>query len=642
MGAPQNEAIAYGRPDFGGIVFGGENAGAFTLAENWTEQRDGPKYIATGGVWVHGVSGGTEIETRIAALDAWNQERGTFAITAGRAFTVDADLTVAAPDIFITATATSPFLPIHVGLPISFEGVGSFVISEVLAGNQVRCRIPDPLPMPPATAGGKAYIGRVVRYLNEDTKQGGFNALGQVGHANDSKNEPNRRLYTWRIEMDRPAREYRPPDEFLTTTPPAENDRDITEVSFMAPVGGRRVVRFRGKFTAANGQDALDRYNAQILGFVADTMERLLGINASFETPAESPDALRFDDRRNILEFEIVRQEINFKEALDAVKNDHPAISNADIDMTITHEYQHGLVGENTPAVVGITYGAVIPRNAIPDDDVQRLWIETIYPFLVATAEEFYQSPLIVVSNNGARQNPVTKRISGSIVAVLPSLGSTITNYNRKVRYRLNHRKKYRERNDGRDFSAVRSSIGPLIQAVVTTQYTELESTGKGSRAKSRDPFGGVFGMGGPLVDQEALAGQFGIFGIDKKLHITFGEDGGGGGDGEDIGNSLTRYDPTGDPIGADVFFAQKPFSRNIAAAEWDEESMDVEVTANTFNDPHGVSASGVEVITTIVRVLRWVNLKAVSSREGAGGRIATGTSGDSTKTVERNPNPNV
>jgi len=486
-------------------------------------------------------------------------------------------------------------------------------------------------------AGGNAYIGRVFRFLNEDTKAGGFNGLGQVSHANHPKNEPDRRFYSFRVEMDRPAREYRKADEFLTGTPPAENDRDITEVSFTDPPAGPRVVKFRGKFTAADSQDALARYNAQIVDFVADTMEGLIGPGVSFETPISSPDALRFDDRRNLLEFELVRKELNFKEALEAVANDHPAITNADIDMSLTQEYQHGLTGENTPAGIGITYGASVPRGSIPDGDVHQLWLTVIYPFLVALAEEFYQSSVIVIKNNGARQNPITKRISGSIVAVLPDTGSTITNYNRKVRYKLDHRKRYRERLDGDDFTVVRSSIGPLVQAVVTTQFTELESTGKGSRAKNRG--NSILGDGS---NNSGIDVDFGIFTPNRKLLIDFGSGDEDSGDGDDIAISLTKYDPAGDPLGADVFFRQKPYNRKIAKAEWDEESIDVEVTANTFNDPNGVSASAIEIITTIVRVLRWVNIKGKSSKQGAGGRVATGTGASSTSTVARNPDPNV
>ncbi|MDF1666375.1 MAG: hypothetical protein P1V97_31795, partial [Planctomycetota bacterium] len=56
----QTERIAYGRPDFGGIVIGGENNTFYSLGEDWTDESDGDGVTITTSFWVHGTD--SEIE----------------------------------------------------------------------------------------------------------------------------------------------------------------------------------------------------------------------------------------------------------------------------------------------------------------------------------------------------------------------------------------------------------------------------------------------------------------------------------------------------------------------------------------------------------------------------------------------------
>ena len=121
----QLESIAYGRPDYGGIVLGGENTGIYTLGDDWSDAADLESLVITASVWVHG-DDDDEIQERVQLIEACLQDLGNLGITIGSLLTGTVDIAMVGDDLELTATAGFPFISAHLGLPINLIGVGAF------------------------------------------------------------------------------------------------------------------------------------------------------------------------------------------------------------------------------------------------------------------------------------------------------------------------------------------------------------------------------------------------------------------------------------------------------------------------------------------------------------------------------------
>jgi len=602
----QFEAIAYGRPGYGGVVFGGENVGIWTLGEDWAFSIRPQEFVLTGSVRVHG--NGDNIEDRVKALDAILQESGNLGITTGSASVTDTvDVTISSRDVVITSTAATPFLAAHLGLPINLHGIGAYQISEFTSTSSVKCRVPTGIDMPSAAVTQTATIYRTFKRIEDVLHTDGFDARGQITYDPSAEDDPDLRAFNFRIVFHRSGSGWRAAEGAKDT------DREAGRIDFHDPVGGVRMAVFTGTITGAGGNDVKDRYDDQISAWITTEADLLLGA-ASYE--AIGDDQLTIDDRKNQATFRAIRQEINVNQT--AALLDHPSITDADVGMNRTQSYQHGISGETAPSLLVVTYSCQITRAQAPTG-VNDLWLDTIYPHLVSLAETWFGSQLIVTENGMPMFNPVTQRMSARFTAILPDEASSIINYSRKVMYSLNPRNRYKDRWDGRDFSVIKSSPGPMATALVLVTFTELAGHGKGggSRSKQGSSQFGVFGLGSA---QPGIGfggqDQFGVFGLGAGLRITFGGDEGGGEEGS---GSPIKYNPMGKPTPADVFFKSKPYELIIGGGEWDDNGIKVDVSASALgNDPTGISASGVETTTVISRLWRWVNLSGVDPKEGA------------------------
>ena len=202
---------------------------------------------------------------------------------------------------------------------------------------------------------------------------------------------------------------------------------------------------------------------------------------------------LRFiDDTQNTLDFDFDYEEIVFPESIKAL--DDEGIFEASVDISRPRDYNLGLSDERSMAAVTANYSARMVRDEVKNEEIEELWDEKIYPNIVAQIEAIHKSSVCVINNSGPNYNPMTFLISGSITGVLLDTGSTITSYTRRVNYRISQRRRYRERFDGEEFTAIRYSPGRLIQAVVSVAYTELLRVGGKKRGKKGSQ--GLFGSG--------------------------------------------------------------------------------------------------------------------------------------------------
>jgi len=333
----------------------------------------------------------------------------------------------------------------------------------------------------------------------------------------------------------------------------------------------------------------------------------LLGTGVSWEKVGD--DILDFDDNKNELNFTLIRQEIPVAQSVDDF--DHSAISNANITINVTQDYQHGLSGITPPSIVNVGYTCVLVRGQFKNEDIDELWNETVYPHLVGLVESFEKSTVVVFQNEHSYQ-PTTCRLSGVVRAVLTDTGDSIINYQRTVNYALGRRKTFRDVWDGVDYSLIESSPGPIILAVVSVRYTEIQV----SKRKSQGI--GIFGQGtaGQLASG---GGSSGLFGIGASLQISI--DDSSVENSEDEGN--LQFKPLREPQKPAEFF--KSFGITVPVeGEWREKDLNIQVSPRSQgNDPLGISTEANIVDTTITRVWRWANLKGVSAKSGV--RSSTG-----------------
>jgi len=590
----QKERIAYGRPDFGGIVIGGENNTRFTLGDDWIDDFDGDKITVATSFWVHGTA--SEIEERVASLKALVQDLGNLGITGADLTTFQGDLSLSARDVVLDVPS-APFTEEMIGLPVDVEGVGSFQITEFVNTTQVKCLQPQPLALPASASTLNMTVGIIFRHHNEVKKTGGINGRGRVTHVPSIDNEPGRRRFNLLLTFTAPAEDFRGDG----------NNRQKGRIQFRDPAGCPRAALFTGSYTAADAAQALTIFNAEVTSYVAANMLALLGTGVSWEKVGD--DILDFDDNKNELNFTLIRQEIPVAQSVDDF--DHSAISNANITINVTQDYQHGLSGITPPSIVNVGYTCVLVRGQFKNEDIDELWNETVYPHLVGLVESFEKSTVVVFQNEHSYQ-PTTCRLSGVVRAVLTDTGDSIINYQRTVNYALGRRKTFRDVWDGVDYSLIESSPGPIILAVVSVRYTEIQV----SKRKSQGI--GIFGQGtaGQLASG---GGSSGLFGIGASLQISI--DDSSVENSEDEGN--LQFKPLREPQKPAEFF--KSFGITVPVeGEWREKDLNIQVSPRSQgNDPLGISTEANIVDTTITRVWRWANLKGVSAKSGV--RSSTG-----------------
>lgn len=601
----QLERIAYGRPDYGGLVIGGESAGlhsssgGYTLNEDLEVSWDGERLTVNCSFWVHGYEA-TDLETRIALLKALTQDLGNFGWTGADALSIAC--TYSSPDgsniVTITATSGTPFLAAHLGLPIEISGLIGFQITEVTSTTVVKCKLPAGHPLFIGAA-ATAKIGVTLGRTDEATKTFGFNGRGKVRAVSDPEEEPLRRKFTLELQFEQPASYFRGSDK----------DRVSGKIRRLDPIGGARVVEFSGSFTAASSQAAFTRYTDQIGAWITANMTAILGGGVGWEKVgadrAETEDNGVSGVNGNTLTFSLTRKEINVDQS-DTL-NDDPALADANITLTPRQSFEHGVSGSRPPTELSVEYSCEIVRAQLTSTGaILEKWFSTIVPRLLSIVRAFYGSQIIIDGMSGPAFNPITRRLTGGLACTLPDTGSSITLYRRVVTFQLLERKKYREVQDGEEFSAIESSIGRAVLATTSAQIEELEGVSGGG--------GPSLAGGGGLLNQGAIAAEFGFFGQSNGPLVSFDDaPSGGGNDGP--GGALT-YRPLDPPSPAPAYFAK--FGITLGEGEWRHQGTAIsEDPVSRGNDPRGLSATATKRLTTITRGWRWVSLKGAAARGG-------------------------
>lgn len=585
MAGKQTTGLAYGRPDYGGLVLGKSHAGAFELGDDWDTLEDGENVIVTASVTVYGETA-EQLESRVQALKALRQREGNLSIMGPDFRTVSSlTLTVSSRDIILSST-TSQFASTDVGKIFDIAGYGPVQCSEFGSAMQITCRIPEPLGMPTPGSDVTATVGRTIQRIVDAERLVGFNCVAKVAHrGNDPDNTATRLSFALTFTFRAPASDVRGEDV----------DRIKARIMVSEPPGGERTALFVGEITAAESQTAYARYDAQIPAWITSNMASILG-GASWGKSRE-PDQLEWDDRNNILRFRLKRSEILTNEALGQV--DHPALADANIQFDRKRIQSSGLEGQFPMEAFELQYDVMIVRGQPADGDLDNLFNTVIYPNLINLIQSFSSSS-VIVDQVRPRYNPKTRLLTVMIQGMLPDTGSSITAYTRQVSYRLKKRKTYRDLWDGAPLSAIRSSPGPVIEAVVTVSWVEITDVAAG-----RSPQSVGFGLGGQPL---GLSSDQGALGLEADvLQVTLGN-------GE--GGEPVTFDPLAAPTPAPDFFAN--FGVPVDPGEWDDGGLVIEPTVrHRGNDPTGLSATARERQTVASRVWRWIDLKGTNPRGG-------------------------
>lgn len=593
----QNEAIAYGRPSYGGIVIGGENAGVYTLGDDWTDRADLTGLLVQASIWVHGDTDAL-IDERVATLEAILQDLGNLGITFGSAVAGTASIAMSSQDLVVTATS-SIFTAEHVGLALDLAGVGSFQITEYTSGTVVKCRIPTAQTSPASASGLSVRIGRVWRRGIEADKLGFFSGRATLNHPQDAGNEPRRRRYNLTLSFARPASDTR-----------SDTDRQSATARFINPPGGSRAVAISGVFTASKktgtAENAIERYEAEIGAYIDTVVELFMGSGVSIGTVGE--DSIRLiDDTTNLISFEVAREELIRNESSGAL--DHPALTEVNIELSRPTSLSLG-VQQLARSMVVASYSARLVRGQITEAGFDDLWKTVIYPSIIDDIESVFSSGVCVATVDGPRFNLKTWRVSANVIGTLLDTGSTIMGYSRSQSIQIDFRKRFRNRLDGKELSALKHSPGRVIVAATSVAFTERLPVGSGSSGSQRSL--GVFGQG-----------DLGISGIEGGFDL-----GGLELDGVALGASRGRSEF--------VRFPEKPSDprlryQGVGGIEpipdgvWEETGLsDSDTTKVVGEDGLGLSIPCLETVSSIIRLWRWVDLSGSTDRAGA--RAATGS----------------
>ena len=236
----QRETVAYGHPEFGGIVFGGERPNQDFSLEQWDFAEEDESYKVTAEFYIYG-DDKADFVSKLRALEAAVRNSGNIAITTGVAVTRTVDVTVAAQLVTITRTAGAVFTTFDLGMPIDLVGVGTVQVTNFVSGSVVEALIPAGLTPPGAAAGLTATIGHTHFAAVDDPDKDIYLARADIDRAPDGDDDDLRRRFIFSATFGKPASKARAA-EF--------GNRQKGFYSVTTGGDGLKRVIFRGVYTA--------------------------------------------------------------------------------------------------------------------------------------------------------------------------------------------------------------------------------------------------------------------------------------------------------------------------------------------------------------------------------------------------------
>lgn len=608
--AGQITSVAIGNPVVGGFVVGGENAAkSFTLLDFF------PTLVSRNQIGVSldfylQSSDPTSVSSFAALVQAaLGMSKGSMSLgvaTKPATKTITVTISSSGQELTVTRTAGSSFAATDVAMPLDIASVGSFMITSYTSSSEVKCLLAPGLTVPANAAGLTATIGTEFLRIDEAGKIGGFRSEVTVGEAPGDDSDRTRKPYRIEASWERPGSDGRG-SSFA--------QRREAKYRVSTSPSGIKTVEFSGTYTAGAGGLATGNYAAAVNTWINGVLSAL----SAKPFMIVGSDAYAVDDENAVLTFEATRKEINIAEA--ATATDHPAIENAQIQMSFQRINEHGLEGHLPPGIVSLEYSAhILESQASTPAAIKALWDGTILPYLIAVIRACYGGAVVLQVEAGPTINPTDSTISASLGAFITDSGSDIVDYTKTISYEFDEQKTFRRKHDGKGHTYHIWTPGATLEATVIVQVTRLGKIVGGGGGSSAG-----FGIGAGLSVGFGGAGTINGLGTSGAIAITFG-DGGSGGGSDQPEKTLTEFPkPTASP-GAALKFDSFP------DGYWEPLGRSVRVTPKFVGRNSAGSRENMSGELYAQR-FRWVALESASlsptpelgSRQETGGAIPQG-----------------
>lgn len=506
------ETFAYGHPDFGGVVAGGLNSGSYSLM-GWTIDEDATTRTIRATIAFHSESA---LEGGISALQ---RASGNLGITVGSS-SKSIVCTSSSPsalgngtqEITVTRSSGGTFSAADVGLPVNItSGPAAQVLavtSSTVAIIGVAIGQPWTLPSDPITITFGTELVRCAhrqRSTTGDLFAGGIAGRPTVTRPGSADDDRDRRIVEFSCVFQRPAKESRGDDSDRPHVRASSVSRSTTESGLIA-------ITFSGQVTAGvvsgTATDAVGILSTAIDTWIANQLSDLAS-GLTMELVGNLDDT--WDDERSVLSFSRSYRQLNFPD-LEGTTND-PRITGASVRMARVYRNVHGIKNARTPFNVAVSYSASITAtgaNATTYDNIPALWASTIKPFLVGRVKALFGGTPVVLSGGDPDIDPVTSRITASMMVFVAGSGSTVYSYSRVTEMALDENVELDRLWDGQDHTYVEwTGAGRSLFGTVTVNVVNVGSASKVGNQPSSG--GGIFFSGGGLSLTIPSAGIFGI-----------------------------------------------------------------------------------------------------------------------------------
>ena len=585
--AKQRETVAYGHPDFGGIVFGGERPNKDYSLEQWDFTEDDESYKITVTFYVYG-DDKADFVSKIRALEAGARNSGNIAITSGVSVTRTVDITSAAQVVTITRTTGAVFTSFDLGMPIDLEGVGTFQITRFVSGSVVEARVVDGLTVPANASGLTATIGHTHFAAVDDPDKDIYLARAEIDRSPDGDDDDLRRRFIFTVTAGKPASKAR-----------ASGFGNRKKAFYKVSTGGDglKSITFRGVYTAGDGENALAAYNNATTGFqawVATVTAAFVGTTGPFEI--EGKDSFEVDDEEGLLSFGGTRRQVNFPETATEVNSG--LISGTQVRFTRSLDLVHGLPNIHKPYLVQLSYSTQVDAAQTPYEDILALWRSTIKPHLLNEAANIFGTVLVILNETSPAIDAANNRLGAGMTVLVSKSGSSIYQYRKTVTYDFDEKITDDDLHDGLPNTYASWTPQANTSASVIVAITQLGQPqgGQGVRGSGGGLFSG-FGFGGI---SGGISGGLGLFGGGKEpLAISF--EPGGGAKRDDKATGPEKYPTPGDP---NLILDNLP-----GPGQWSLRRRRARVIPEFWGeDPEKIGASIDVSFSVYTSIFRWIN----------------------------------
>lgn len=481
-------SIAYGAPDVGCLVLGGENDQTFPVYD-WKPIAD--SYGESGVMVEFGIiaTDASTFKAARAALKNLRSNSGDLGVAAA------ADLSfsnlsgvVAGTTLTITDDAAGgQFSDSNLGMPIDIEGVGSYQITGVTSSDVVTCKLPVGLTAPSNFSAKNGQVGHEILRVHHASVTGGYFARTKLVEVPDSQSNIYHRRYRLEITFERSA-------DDGTRDP---SGRRFATFAVSQGPAELRVAVFEGFYTPTTASDtsndtARANYEAGVDTWITTILTALAGSWKPVDRDFSEPD------ENGTLRFRVRYDERNFPDTASASVN-NTLIRNPRVSFTRVHNVNSGHPSIR-PVMVRITYSCSVPKGSKTWDQLASVWRDTIKPHLLTSVSTEFGGTVIETGVEQLTPYVTSSALEASMIVIVQGTASNVVSFSKLTLYSLSPRetRDLREEQTGEQHDYQNFGATPIITASVlvsVSRFGSLSDSGieklVGPQAPSSDVAGG-------------------------------------------------------------------------------------------------------------------------------------------------------